>query len=59
MDELKDLLIEAIGEQATRRVGDLASQLVHADSRHKELTLAEIEFQRFLAEACLDCRDVR
>ena len=59
MNDMKDLLIQAIEENAMRRVGNLANQLVHADSRVKELTLAEIEFQRFLAESCLDCRAVR
>ena len=59
MNDMKDLLVQAIEEHAMCRVGNLASQLVHTDSRDKELTLAEIEFQRFLAESCLDCRDVR
>ncbi|MGD2109321.1 MAG: hypothetical protein PVI86_08000 [Phycisphaerae bacterium] len=59
MDDLEDLLISAVRERATRRIGTLAAELVHADSGDKELTLAEIEFERFLAEACLDCHSVR
>lgn len=56
MDDLESLLLAAVEERATRRIGKLAADLVRADSREKELTLAEIEFQRFLTEACLNCR---
>ena len=56
MDDLEDLLISAVEERATRRIGKLAADLVCAESREKDLTLAEIEFQRFVAEACLSCR---
>ena len=56
MEDLENLLLRTIEARAWRRTGQLAADLVHGDSRDKELTLAELEFQRFLAEACLDCQ---
>ena len=59
MDENKNALLRAIEGRAVRRLGRLAGELVRARSEDKELILADLEFQRFLAESCLDCRDVK
>ncbi len=55
MRNIKELLLRGIETQATCRTGRLASDLVRARSEDKELILAELEFQRWLADACLDC----
>ena len=59
MDENKNALLRAIEARAVRRLGRLAGELVRARSEDKELMLAELEFQRFLAESCLDCHHAR
>ena len=56
---IKEQLLRGIEAKATRRTGQLASELVRARSRDKELILAELEFQRFLAGSCLDCHEVK
>ena len=59
MDEDKNALLRAIQARAVRRLGRLAGELVRAGSEDRELILADLEFQRFLAESCLDCHDVK
>ena len=55
MRNVKELLLWEIEAKATCRTGRLASDLVRARSKDKELILAELEFQRWLAAACFDC----
>ena len=55
MRNVKEQLLGRIEAKATRRTGRLASELVRARSRDKELILAEMEFQRWLADTCGDC----
>ena len=57
MRNTKDVLIRVIEARATRRVGRLAADLVRARSEDKELVLAEMDFERWLAESCLDCHE--
>lgn len=59
MGNLEDLLLRLIEARAWHRTGHLAAELLRADPHDKELTLAELEFQRFLAEACPDCQGGR
>ena len=59
MTDLENMLLQAIEARAWRRTGRLAADLVPANSRDRELTLAELEFQRFLAESCPYCLDFR
>lgn len=47
-------LIEA---QARHNVGRLASRLVRASSCEKEAILAALEFERWLADGCLEVLD--
>ena len=58
MREDKNVLLRAIEARAARRLGRLAGQLVRAESEDKELILADLEFQRWLAESCLDCQRI-
>ena len=57
MRNIKEQLLRGIEAKATRRTGRLASELVRARSRDKELILAELEHQRWLADTCGDCLD--
>jgi hypothetical protein len=53
MDENRG--VRAIGLDAGRRVGRLAAEFVGAESDRKEAVLAELEFFRWLQDACEDC----
>ena len=55
MRDSKERLLRGVEVQATSRTGRLASELVQARSKDKELVLAELEFQRWLADTCGDC----
>ena len=43
-----------IGARARRRLGELAGQFARAAGPDKERLLAELEFERWLAEECED-----
>jgi len=57
MRSIKEQLLRAIEARAVRRIGRLASELVRARSKDRGLVLAELEFQRWLADTCGDCLD--
>ena len=57
MRNIKEQLLRGIEEKAARRTGRLASELVRDRPRDKGLILAELEFQRWLADTCGDCLD--
>ena len=56
MQTAKDFLLRQIEARARRRAGELASELVVARPGDKELILAEMEMQRWLAESCSECQ---
>jgi hypothetical protein len=43
-----------IGARARRRLGELAGQFARAEGIERERLLAEIEFERWLADGCED-----
>jgi len=53
-DRERIVMMEA---RALTRLGSLAGQLVEAEAEGKEEILAEMQFQRWLAESCQVCRD--
>jgi len=55
MRSAKDLILAVMATRARRRTAQLACHLIRADPDDKELVLAELEFQRWLAESCRDC----
>ena len=59
MENLKDLVLQIIKANAWQRVGRLAQQLVRAPSAQREVVLAEMEFERWLAETCEICLGYR
>ncbi len=56
MRSTKELLLAVVEAKARRRTGQLACDLVRATSANRELVLAELQFERWLAESCRDCR---
>ena len=55
MENIKDAMLQAIEAQACRRTGQLAGDLVRGQQEDKELVLAELDFQRWLAGSCAGC----
>ena len=55
MPDMKDLLIRKIENRAYRRIGQLAGELVRARSQEKEVVLAELQYERWVAESCREC----
>ena len=52
----KDLLLRVVEVKARRRVAQLAYEFVRARSGNRESILAAMEFERWLADSCQDCR---
>ena len=55
MQDPKELVLQVIEAQARHRVGRLAYRLIRAPSEQREVVLAEMEFDRWLAETCAIC----
>jgi hypothetical protein len=53
----KDLLLRIVEVKARRRTGQLAGRLIRASAEAMEPILAELEFERWLADRCRDCRN--
>ena len=52
----KDMLLRVVEVKARRRVAQLACQFVRAQSRDREMILAAMEFERWLADSCRSCQ---
>ena len=59
MTSVRALLIEDIEERASRRIGQLAGELVRARSDEKEVILAQLQFEHWLADSCRECLQSR
>ena len=55
MDAFKDVQMRRIERRAWQRTGDLAGALVRADSQAREGILAQMQFERWIAECCGLC----
>jgi hypothetical protein len=51
---IEDVMLVRIQRQAEARARILAGEFARAASQDKEAILAELEFEKWLAEACLD-----
>ena len=51
---VKDLILRKVRERALEEAGFLAGEFARAASEEKEAILAGLEFEKWLAEACLD-----
>ena len=59
MGDWMGYLILRMEARATQRIGELAAELVETPSEGKEAVLAELQYQRWLAESCQVCRRAR
>jgi len=57
MTNLKDGMVQLVGQNAAARVAVLAGELVHATPDEKEAILAGLDFEGWLAETCEQCLD--
>jgi len=55
MGQLTDQIVRAIAEKAERQVAILSGEFARAASEDKGEILAQMEFERWLAENCWDC----
>ena len=51
---VKDLIVQKMRERALEEAEFLAGEFARAASEEKEAILAGLEFEKWLAEACLD-----
>ena len=51
---VKDVILKRIQRQAEAQARILAGEFARAASQDKEAILAELEFEKWLAEACTD-----
>lgn len=54
IDSKRRAQVWRFGQEARRRVGQLATEIVVAPSAQREALRAELEFERWFAEACDD-----
>ena len=57
MRSKKDILVEIIRRKSQRKVAHLAGEFARAASEDKEEILAEIQFNRWIADCCDICLD--
>lgn len=57
MRSKKDILVEIIRRKSQRKVAHLAGEFARAASKDKEDILAEIQFNRWIADCCDICLD--
>jgi hypothetical protein len=57
MTDLTDRMVQLIGRQAAKNLADLAGAYVRARPEQKEEIQAGIDFERWLAESCQQCRN--
>ena len=57
MRNMKDMLLRVVEVKARRRAAELAHQLIRAPGVDRELVLAGLQFEQWLAESCRDCLD--
>jgi len=57
MSWMKDIMLEAVRRRSEREAAHLAGEFARAVSEERENILAALEFEKWLAESCLDCQD--
>jgi len=57
MTESKDQVIQQIEQKSRKKLGELSLKFARAKSEKKEEILAEMEFERELADMCDICLD--
>ena len=57
MGELKDQIIRLIEQYAAKKVVQLSGEYIRAKTGQKEVIIAGIEVERYLAQSCQECLD--
>ena len=55
MNEVKDMILEALCKRAEREAARLADEFARAAAEDKEAILAALEFEQWLALSCEQC----
>ena len=55
MGELKNRIVRLIEQDAAKKVAQLSGEFVRAKSGQKEVILAGIEVERYVAQSCQEC----
>jgi hypothetical protein len=57
MGWMKDIMLEAARRRSEREAARLAGEFARAASEEREEILAALQFEQWMAEACLDCQN--
>jgi len=57
MSWMKDVMLEAARRRSEREAARLAGEFARAASEEREAILASLEFEKWMAQACLDCQN--
>ena len=59
MNEVKEMLLSAVGRRAGREAARLAGEFARAAAEEKEAILAALEFEQWLGHSCRFCQNGR
>ena len=57
MGQIKNKIVEFIGQQAEQEARQLAGEFARAASEDREQILAQLQYEHWLAETCWQCLD--
>ena len=57
MNEVKEMLLSAVGRRAGREAARLAGEFARAAAEEKEAILAALEFEQWFSQSCRLCQD--
>ena len=57
MEEVKDMLLDAVARRAEREAAKLAGEFARAAAEDKEAILAALEFEQWFGQSCRLCQD--
>ena len=55
MNTIRNLMVRDIEARSTKELGRLSREFARAPSEEKEAILAEMDFERFMADTCHVC----
>jgi len=59
MNEVKEMLLAAVGRRAEREAARLAGEFARAAAEEKEAILAALEFEQWFGQSCRFCQNGR
>jgi hypothetical protein len=57
MTKLKDRMVQLIQQDAAEKMAAFAAEMICGASEEKEAILAGLDFERWLEQACQECRN--